>query len=198
MHNTFMAGLSSPELPVPGGGAAAAYAGSVGLALLKKIIRLEKRRHHGASEASPWKALLDKVSVVDKSLYRLRDEDGKNYMRLAEAKGSGKGEAEVALALKEAIDCPMKMLVLAQKALGYVSQAAERCKEHLLPDLSVICELLGATICSADRIIQANLQHIADPITKADYQNRRNRCYDFGCQALKLAEASILQRKKKS
>lgn len=193
MHNSFMAGLSSSDQPIPGGGAAAAYAGSVGLALLKKIIRLEMGRHHAAFEHFPWQELLDQVSVLDKSLYRLRDEDGRSYMHLAEVKGSGKSEAEIASALKEAIDCPMKIMEQAHEALGYVSQAAERCKKHLLPDLSVVCELLGATIRGADHIIQANLHHMADPILKADYQNRRNRRYALGCEALKLAEASILK-----
>ena len=49
MHDSFIAALSNPNQPVPGGGAAAAYAGSVGLALLEKIVRLEMRRYPDGS-----------------------------------------------------------------------------------------------------------------------------------------------------
>ncbi len=192
-----MAGLASSEQPIPGGGAAAAYAGSVGLALLKKVIRIEMRRHHGAPEHFSWDELLGQVSALDKSLYRLRDEDGRSYMQLAEVKGSGKSEAEVASALKAALDCPMKIMEQAHEALGYVSQAAERCKAHLLPDVAVVCELLGATVRGADHIVRANLHRMADPILKADYQNRRNRRYDLACETLKLAEASLFKRRGK-
>jgi formiminotetrahydrofolate cyclodeaminase len=109
MNDSFISALSNPNQPVPGGGAAAAYAGSVGLALLEKIIRLEMRRHPDGSEPWLWKDLLNQVSALSENLYRLRDEDGKSYLFLAETKASGKTEEEIAAALKQAIECPMKI-----------------------------------------------------------------------------------------
>ena len=103
MQDSFIVALASPDQPIPGGGAAAAYAGSVALALLKKIVRVEMRRHQGISEDSPWEDLLDQVSALGQNLYRLSDEDGRSYLRLAEIKNSGQSEKEVASALKEAI-----------------------------------------------------------------------------------------------
>lgn len=197
MHDSFMAGLSGSDQPVPGGGAAAAYAGSVGLALLKKIIRLEMHRHQDPSQHHPWEEWLDQVSFLDQNLYRLRDEDGRSYLRLTEVKKSGKSQAEVVSALKKAIDCPMKIMEQTFEALGYVSKAADRCKTHLLPDLAVVCELLGAAARGADHIIRANINRLADPTLRTAYQNRRDRCYYLGRETLKLAEATISQRRQK-
>jgi len=193
MHDSFIAALSSPEQPVPGGGAAAAYAGSVGLALLEKIVRLEMRRYPMLSEPSLWADLLDQVSTLSKILYQLRDEDGKSYMFLAETKASRRKEEEVAAALMQTIECPMKILEQTHKALSCVSVAAEHCKRHLLSDLQVVCEILGAAGQGAYHISIANLRLMTDPISKADYQSRLSKLHDRSCELLKLAQASILR-----
>ena len=191
MHDSFIAALSNPNQPVPGGGAAAAYAGSVGLALLEKIVRLEMRRYPDGSEPWLWGDLLNQVSALSENLHRLRDEDGKSYLFFAETKASGKTEEEIAAALKQAIECPMKILEQVNKALSCVSVAAEQCKNHLLSDLQVVCELLGAAGRGAYHISMANLRPMTDPVSKADYQSRLNKLHARSCELIKRAEASI-------
>ena len=194
MHNSFLSDLSNPEQPIPGGGAVAAYTGVVGLALLEKIVRIEMRRDPSASEDHSWEELLAQIAVLSKNLYRLRDEDGKSYMRLAKAKASGRGEVEVSAALQQATDCPMKIMKQVDNALSCVSQASEHCKKHLLSDLQVVSELLGAAGRGAFHIAQANLPLMTDPILKADYQDRLAGLNDSCCEALKLLETLILKR----
>jgi formiminotetrahydrofolate cyclodeaminase len=193
MKDSFLSDLSSPKQPIPGGGAAAAHAGVVGLSLLEKIIRIEMRRNKSPSENSPWEKLLDQVLTLQKDLYRLRDEDGRSYVRLAQVKKSGAGQENVASVLKQAIDCPMKIIEQAHKALGCVSQTAKYCKKHLLSDLYVVCELLGAAGRGAGHIARANLHLMDDPIAKADYRNKLNRLYTMCRDEIKLAEGSILK-----
>jgi formiminotetrahydrofolate cyclodeaminase len=193
MKNSFLSALSSPEQPIPGGGAAAAHAGAVGLALLEKIIRIELRRYLKSSDNSPWENLLDQVSALCKTLYMLRDEDGKIYIRLAHVRKSGASQEEIASVLRQAIDCPMKIMEQTHKALGCVAQTAKYCKKHLLSDLQVVCELLGAAGRGADHIARANLHLMADPTAKAEYQIRLNRLQALDHEALKLAEGSILK-----
>jgi formiminotetrahydrofolate cyclodeaminase len=188
MHDSFIAALSNPNQPIPGGGAAAAYAGSVGLALLEKIIRLEMRRHPGGSEPSLWGDLLSQVSALSESLHRLRDEDGKSYLFLAETRASGKTEKEIAAALKQAIECPIKTLEEANKGLSCISVVAEQCKRHLFSDLQVVCELLGAAGRGAYYISMANLRSITDPVSKADYQIRLAKLHARTCELIKEAE----------
>ena len=189
IHDYFIAALSNPNQPVPGGGSAAAYAGSVGLALLEKIVRLEMRRYPDASEPSLWKDLLKQVSALSESLYRLRDEDGKSYLFLAETKALGKTEKEIGAALKQAIECPIKILEQAHKALRCVCVAAEQCKRHLLSDLQVVCELLGAAGRGAYYISMANLRSITDPVSKADYQIKLTKLHDRTCELIEEAES---------
>jgi formiminotetrahydrofolate cyclodeaminase len=189
IHDYFIAALSNPNQPVPGGGSAAAYAGSVGLALLEKIVRLEMRRYPDASEPSLWKDLLKQVSALSESLYRLRDEDGKSYLFLAETKALGKTEKEIGAALKQAIECPIKILEQVHKALRCVSVAAEQCKRHLLSDLQVVCELLGAAGRGAYYISMANLRSITDPVSKADYQIKLTKLHDRTCELIEEAES---------
>ena len=172
MHRSFIKSLSSPNQPVPGGGAAAAYAGSVALALFEKIIRVEMSRHQDGPETLAWKDLLCRVLSVAERLYQLRDEDGRSYLRLMETKTSGKAQEEVEDALKQAIDCPMEIMKQANEALGHVCQVAEHCREHLLSDLKVVCEILRAAGLGAYHIARANIRLIKDPILKADYENR--------------------------
>ncbi|MGD2029521.1 MAG: cyclodeaminase/cyclohydrolase family protein [Desulfobacterales bacterium] len=193
MNDSFIEALSSPDQPIPGGGAAAAYAGSIGLALLEKIVRLEMRRDPMTSESSFWKDLLEQVCSLSNIFFRLCDEDGKSYMLLAETKASRKKEAEVAAALVQTIECPMKILEQTHTALSYVSMVAEHCKRHLLSDLQVVCELLGAAGHGAYHICIANLRLMTDPISKADYQSRITRLHDRSRELINLAKASILR-----
>ncbi len=194
MHNSFLSDLSNPAQPIPGGGAVAAYTGAVGLALLEKIVRIEMRRHQSVSEDHSWEELLAQISALSKNLYRLRDEDGKSYMRLAEAKASGRGEVEVSDALQQAMACPMKIMEQAHNALSCVLQASEHCKKHLLSDLQVVSELFGAAGRGAYHIAQANLPLMTDPTLKADYQSRLSGLNDRCCEALKLLETLIPKR----
>jgi len=194
MHNSFLSDLSNPEQPIPGGGAVAAYTGAVGLALLEKIVRIEMQRSQSVSSDHSWEVLLDQISVLSKNLYRLRDEDGKSYVRLAEVKASGRGEAEISAALQQAIDCPMKIMEQVDNALSCVSQASEHCKKHLLSDLQVVSEILAAAGRGAHHIAQANLLLMADPVLKADYQKKLAGLNDSRCEPLKLLETLILKR----
>lgn len=198
MQDAFIKALADPAQPIPGGGAAAAYAGSVALALFEKVVRVEMRRRQNVSENIKWQALLDQVATLAKSFRRLRDRDAESYLHLMQVKSSGRSQAEVAAALKQATDCPIRIMEQACKALGCVSQTAEHVKRHLLSDLQVVCELLGAAGRGARHIAQANSTLMADPDLKADYQGRLNRLHDLSSETLKLAKASILQSYDKS
>lgn len=155
MNDSFIEALAKPQ-PVPGGGAAAAHGACVGLALLEKIVLVELRRNQTSSE-SQWQNLLEEVRTSASALLQLRDEDGRAYVRFAQAKTFGKSEGEVLAALQEAIDSPLRIMEKANKAFNLVVEVGRHCKAHLLSDLLVVGELLAATIRGTYRIAQANL-----------------------------------------
>ncbi len=192
MHDSFMEALARPE-PVPGGGAAAAHGACVGLALLEKIVLVELRRSDIPSE-SRWQNLLEEVRKSSATLLRLRDEDGEVYVRFAQAKTFGKSAEEILDPLKQAIECPMKIMEEAHKGLRLVARAAKRCKGHLLSDLLVVCELLRAAIRGTHRITQANLGFMPDGSLLNSYVNELNKLQGESRDLVKSVEVGILER----
>jgi len=155
--------------PVPGGGSAAAYAASVGLALLEKIVRLESERPRPAPEERPvWEALLGRVRRSAEIFRRLREEDSEAYVRLAEARRS-KDERAIHGAWEQAIACPVGIMEEAHEALLLAREAGERCKGHLVADVLVVLQLLRAGWRGAYHIASANLGMAATlPTWKGD------------------------------
>ncbi|MCK5658221.1 MAG: cyclodeaminase/cyclohydrolase family protein [Syntrophobacteria bacterium] len=192
MHDSFLEALARPE-PVPGGGAAAAHGACVGLALLEKIVLVELRRSDIPSE-SRWQNLLDEVRKSSATLLRLRDEDGEAYVRFAQAKTFGKSAEEILDPLKQAIECPIKIMEEAYKGLRLVARAAKRCKGHLLSDLLVVCELLRAAIHGTHRITQANLGFMPDGSLLNSYVNELNKLQGESRDLVKSVEVGILER----
>ncbi len=157
MESSFLRALAQAR-PDPGGGAAAAHGAALGLALLEKVVKLEHQRQEAEGRASfPWEDLLRRVRQVADSLARLQKEDTQAYFNLVEARASG-DPAILAAALEEAIGCPLRIMQQTQEVMALISQGGARCKEHLVSDLLVACELQGAAFRGAHHIAQANLR----------------------------------------
>jgi formiminotetrahydrofolate cyclodeaminase len=192
MDDHFLTALAKPE-PHPGGGAASAHGACVGLALLKKIVHLELRRSRGFSPSS-WQNLLEEVKQSSTSLLRLRDEDGKAYIRFARAKTFGKFSNEALEALRQAIECPVDVMELASKGLNLVGEAGKHCKVHLLSDLQVASHLLQAAINGAYWIAQANLGLMQETSLWTDYQNRLGQILASSRETFASVQAKLVMR----
>jgi formiminotetrahydrofolate cyclodeaminase len=143
--------------PDPGGGAAAAHSAALGLALLSKVVQLEHRRQGPEnSPGFPWYDLLARVRQVAAALYRLQAEDIEAYFQLTRARTQGDPD-EMAAALDEAVACPLRIMQQAQEGLALMVQGGAGCALHLVADLLVACELLGAAFRGAHHIARANL-----------------------------------------
>jgi formiminotetrahydrofolate cyclodeaminase len=156
METSFLKAVAQAR-PDPGGGAAAAHGAALGLALLSKVVRLEGQRQGSAEPPGfPWPDLLAQVRQVSAALLRLQEEDVKAYFRLTQARTAGDPE-ELAAALEEAVACPLRIMQQAQEGLALIARGGGACKLHLISDLLVACELLGAAFRGAFHIAQANL-----------------------------------------
>jgi len=156
MDSSFLKALAKGR-PDPGGGAAAAHSAALGLALLEKVVRLELGRQGTRDNPPfPWDDLLARAQVVAGALQRLQDEDVRAYFQLTRARTQGDPEA-LAAALEEAVACPLRIMQQAQEGLCVLSQGGTRCKLHLVSDLLVAGELLGAAFRGAHHIARANL-----------------------------------------
>ena len=156
MDSAFLQALAQAR-PDPGGGAAAAHSAALGLALLAKVVQLEHRRQ--GPESNPgfhWGDLLAQVRLVSATLLRLQEEDVQAYFKLTQARTS-RDPGEMAAALEEAVACPLRIMQQAQEGLALTAQAGAACALHLVADLLVACELLGAAWRGAHHIARANL-----------------------------------------
>lgn len=163
MDSAFLKALAQGR-PDPGGGAAAAHSAALGLALLEKVVRLEHQRQ--GAEKTPgfaWGDLLARARLVVAALQRLQDEDVQAYFHLSRARAARDPE-ELSTALEEAAACPLRIMQQAQEGLALIAQGGARCRPHLISDLLVACELLGAAFRGAHHIARANLPLMAqDP-----------------------------------
>ena len=192
MVDPFLDDLAKPK-PVPGGGAAAAHGACVALALLEKIVKVELQRCRDSSEAE-WKDLLQEVKKSAATLSHLREEDGRAYVRFAQARTFGKGKTEVLTALQQAIECPIRIMKEASKALEQAARAGKRCKGHLLSDLLVVCELLRATISGTYRIAQANLSLLEEYPRRRKYQHTLEQLFRGGSELYESVVSALVQR----
>jgi len=156
MASSFLKTLARAR-PDPGGGAAAAHGAALGMALLEKIVRLEQTRPASkGNPGNPWDGLLRRVRRVADALRRLQDEDVRAYRQFTYARNQGDPQA-LAAALEETVSCPLRIMQQSQEGLCLLARTGARCRLHLVADLLVAVELLGAAFRGAFHIAQANL-----------------------------------------
>ena len=179
--------------PDPGGGAAAAFGARLGLALLEKVVQLEGgRRSEPKGEASfTWEEVLTQLRQLGETLERRQEEDVRAYAKLAAARTSA---GNVAAAIREALDCPKRVVLQAGEALELLAWAGGHCQPHLLSDLLVACEFLGAALTGAYHIACANLSLI--PPAENPQALRRAFCqtYQKGDDLYNLVKAALVAR----
>jgi len=175
MNESFLTLLAKPQ-PIPGGGAAAAYAASVGLALLEKIVRLEMQRVEIPFQQSLiWKDLLLKLVRLSTTFAQLRDEDGEAYLRWAEIKSSKENAPAISDALRQATACPISIVKCVQETVECLIEAGKHAKKHLLSDLLAVCEILDGAGKGAAHIAWANLQLMSTPSCRENLEEELAR-----------------------
>jgi formiminotetrahydrofolate cyclodeaminase len=156
MRSAFLEALALAR-PDPGGGAAAVHGAALGVALLTKVVKLERQRQEAVNRADfSWDDLLERVGQVATALERLQKEDVWSYLKFCQARNDSDSD-KLAAALEDMLGCPLRIMQQSQEGLALISQAGARCKRHLLADLLVACELLGAAFRGAHHIARANL-----------------------------------------
>lgn len=155
--NSFLKQLAAAG-PSPGGGSAAAYAGSVGIALVEKVVRLEHRRvRQDPGLARHWELRLARVVELSAELVRLRDEDMRGYARLSAALSGDRTSEAFLAAVEDAVSVPIRIVESAREGCALIAEVAPECRRYLVPDLQVAAELMNAVQEGAFRIGIANL-----------------------------------------
>lgn len=193
MNKSFLERLAEPQ-PDPGGGAAAAYGGSLGLALLEKIVRLEHARNRGAGESvNHWRQMLQEIPELSGDFSRLMESDVVAYKALVEARCSGDAN-QLREAVENAIHCPEKIMLTARRALQLACKVAESCKHHLVADLLVAVGFLGAALRGGHHIALANLPLIKGIGHRQMRQSELSQVLESACQLEDQATGELLGR----
>jgi formiminotetrahydrofolate cyclodeaminase len=193
MSDSFLQALAKPR-PDPGGGAAAAYVGTLGLALLEKVVRLEADRPLKAPGGPGWQEMLKRLRQVALALRGLKAEDVEAYEHLVKARQSGQAE-DLGAALQEAVLCPLRIVQQAKTGLGLIAETGEHCRAHLLADLLVAVELLHAALMGAYHIACANLALVQKPGERVSLARELVRTCQPTCQFFQQVKTELVARK---
>ena len=140
--------------PAIGIGAAAGATGIIATRLLKKVAKKSKLEEL-KKESEKTKRMLAKFMRKDIKAY-------KNYMEAYRLKD----EEKIELALKYAIETPMKIAEQGYKILELSKTAAEKGKKSLALETYGASLLGSATVTAALKIVDINLEDLKDEIYK--------------------------------
>jgi len=182
MSSSFLEQLARPR-PDPGGGAAAAYGGMLALALLAKVVQLEAQRPANQGNRQVWEEKLGEIKLLSGDLERLREEDVRAYSQMAQVRASGSRGPEWQEAVEYALEVPREIMARAREALVLLAWAGARCRKHLVSDLQVGREFLGATLQGAYHIARANLPLVADAARQLELSQSLSQDETLGRQA---------------
>lgn len=192
--DSFLKELAKAQ-PNPGGGAAAAFGARLGLALLEKVVCLEgwrpvdPRGHQGLA----WEETRGRLRRLAKSLWELQEQDVQAYSRLSAARAAGDAQRLTAAA-QEAVNCPEEIARQAAEALKLLAWAGECCRRHLLSDLLVGCEFLGAALRGAHHIAGANLPLVGQEATRQSLARKLRQAWQRDEALYSRVQGALLAR----
>jgi glutamate formiminotransferase/formiminotetrahydrofolate cyclodeaminase len=179
--------------PAPGGGSAAALAGSTGVALLIMVARLSAARDTTTGSRALAEAA-DRLQPIRDELTALIDRDADAYTALISARrrppdavASG-SRGTIASALRAAIDTPLATMRACQEALDEARTIAAHGLPAALPDVGVAIELLRAAARGAAMNVDANLTSPLDP---GDAERASRQCQQLRARGETSAEQAL-------
>ena len=156
----------------PGGGGAAAIAGSMGAALVSMVCNLTLGRERYAAVHEEMREVLDRAETLRAELQQLAEDDVTVFNRLSAAyKLPRVTEADIAIrrdaiqsSLKRATEVPLRTARAAAAILPLCAPVAERGNQAAVSDVGVAALLAHTAVRSALFNVNINLRTIEDQI----------------------------------
>ena len=172
---TFIDRLASAE-PVPGGGSAAAIAGSLAAALVAMVASLSQDRPKYAEHAALHEEAITAARALAEQLLVLADEDATAYgaytsaMKLPRETDHERQtrEAAISQAARGASDAPFRTIQACADVVGYAEALAGRSNRNASSDLEVAALLSVAASRAAAANVYVNLPAIGDDGTSRE------------------------------
>lgn len=156
--------------PTPGGGSAAALAGSLAAALAAMVVNLTVGKHDDGDFRTGLFALAGRARRIKDQLARAVDDDARAYARVLEALRMPRGapeekharDAAIQRAFKGAADVPLMTARLSLEALECAGTASLQGIKQAASDAAVAALLARAAVEGAVLNVLVNLQSIHD------------------------------------
>ncbi|MBI5568677.1 MAG: cyclodeaminase/cyclohydrolase family protein, partial [Desulfomonile tiedjei] len=165
---------------VPAGGAAAAYAASLGVALLFKVLLIELNRPNVEAQSHAALAVAQKeIESLHNDLKRMLEEDPQCFLRFSSTRKDPDRAASKA-AFLDIITCSMRVMEKASEGLDWVGKLSKMSSRSLSPHLRVATELLAAGLSGTAHVVRANLKPLQYPEKRNRYWENLESCYEQG------------------
>jgi formiminotetrahydrofolate cyclodeaminase len=192
--------LASKE-PAPGGGAASALVGAVGAALLSMVANLTVGKEKYKESEAMIEELLKKVSMFQKELTDLIEEDTNAFNKVSEVLKMPKNtEAEKAKrkekmqeALKYATQVPVGIMEKTVEVLRLHERALGRTNQSALSDTGVSALCLKTALEGAWLNVKVNLTGITDKDFVKTQEEKAQKLLDEGTMLADKVYKAVLQ-----
>ena len=156
--------------PAPGGGSAAALAGTIGCSLLLMAIGVRQSRSKVADESRELAEAAARLQALQPAMAALIDRDAEAYSAVIAARRLPVGDEEsksrrraaVASAMRVATSAPLETMRACRRALQSAPVVAAHCPRSTRGDVGVAIELLRAAVRGAGITVDANLGSLED------------------------------------
>jgi len=188
----------SSGTPAPGGGSAAALAGSLAAALCAMAANVTVGKPGYAEAAIELGRLAERAQQIKSALADAVDDDARAYTAVVEAKrlrrsmapGERARDRSLHEAFRRATDVPLATMRLARDVLALARDVAGRCHPGAVPDVGVAVHAARAALEGAALNVAANLDSVGDPAYRRAVLDDVQR---LTTQARQLAEEALAQ-----
>jgi len=165
--------------PVPGGGSAAALAGTLAAALVAMVARLTIGRKAYAAVEPRAKEILAEAERLRGELRRLVDEDAESYTRVSEAYKIPKDNPGRAQAIDQgllgAARVPLTVATLTSAVRKLAHELTQMGNKNARSDAKVAEGLARAAIAGALENVRVNVESLSDPALGLELLEERER-----------------------
>jgi formiminotetrahydrofolate cyclodeaminase len=157
----------SSTAPAPGGGAAAALTGALGISLLLMAAGIRSSRSTDAAGSADLTDAIDRLRSMRPTIESLVDRDAEAYTSVIAAlrmptDAAERRQAAIASAMRAATDVPLEIMRACRRALHDAPSVAAYSIRSTHGDVGVAIELLRAAVRGAGLTIDANLASLKD------------------------------------